>query len=549
MLQQTVDILCVEELNLPDLILNNANLYTQNIDKPHASAVAVRDGRILALGRDEEIQLLSSPHTEQIDLKGCLVLPGLVDAHIHVYEWALLLRGLALENASSLGDVQNQVQKATRQTEPGEWIFGQGWNQDRWSNPELPNCIDLDAVSPNNPVILWRTDLHLAWVNSMALQAAGITSQTPDPEMGIIDKDPSGEPNGILRELAINLVRQVLPPITEHQIDEAMCGAMAKLHQLGITGIHDFRIMGGDNGANALRAWQRLRAARRLNLRAWVLIPGEFIDQAIRLGLQTGFGDQFLRIGPAKFFSDGATGPRTAWMLESFEDGGRGMPLTPMDELAQGIAKADRAGIATAVHAIGDRAVRELLDVYAEVLNTQGDKSARRVPHRMEHVQHSHPEDLQRLGPLGLVASVQPLHITDDMLMVEKACGPRASWAYAYRDLLNAGTVLALGSDCPVASPNPFWGIHAAVTRQRRDGTPAGGWYPSQRLSVAEAVWGYTMGPALASGLEDVSGSITPGKLADLVVLDRDIFKINPSEIADTRVIMTVVDGQIVYQI
>jgi predicted amidohydrolase YtcJ len=327
-----------------------------------------------------------------------------------------------------------------------------------------------------------------------------------------------------------------------------MLRAMAKVHQLGLTGVHDFRIMGGKDGPPALRAWQRLRAADKLNLRAWVLIPGELLDKAIALGVQTGFGDDFLRIGPAKFFSDGATGPRTAWMLEAFSDAGTGLPLTPMSQMAEAISKAHKAGISTAIHAIGDRAVRELLDVYTEVIGGQETRVKLRIPHRIEHVQHSHPDDLKRLGPLGLTASVQPLHLTDDMQMVDKACGSRARWAYAFRDLLDAGTVLALGSDCPVASPNPFWGIHAAVTRQKRDGTPEGGWYPSQKLSVAEAVWGYTMGAAIAAGQENVLGSLTPGKLADMIVLDQDIFEIPSGQIHATKVVMTVFGGRIVYQ-
>jgi len=219
-----------------------------------------------------------------------------------------------------------------------------------------------------------------------------------------------------------------------------------------------------------------------------------------------------------------------------------------MSELAEAIAKAHRAGISTAIHAIGDRAVRELLDVFTEVAGQQGTNIKPRIPHRIEHVQHSHPDDLKRLGPLGLVASVQPLHLTDDIAMIDNACGTRARWAYAFRDLLNAGTVLALGSDCPVASPNPFWGIHAAVTRQKRNGGPEGGWYPSQKLSVAEAVWGYTMGAAIATGQEAVQGSLTPGKLADLIVIDKDIFEIHPEQIYATKVVMTVFDGRIVYQ-
>jgi hypothetical protein len=426
--------------------------------------------------------------------------------------------------------------------------LGQGWNQDGWPDPRLPGRGDLDDLAPANPVILWRTDLHLAWVNSRALQAAGITADTPDPESGIIGRDEAGQPAGILRELAINLVRRVIPPPTADETDTAMRQAITATHRLGLIGVHDMRIMGGEDGPPAFRAWQRLHAARALNLRVWMMLPGERLGEAIALGLRTGFGDDTLRVGGIKLFADGATGPRTAWMLAPFEDAGTGLPLTPMAEIAQLVSRAHQAGISAAVHAIGDRAVRELLDVFTEVLPRLRGADRPLAPHRIEHVQHSHPADLKRLAPLGLVASVQPIHVTDDMAMIERACGERARWAYAFRDLLDAGTVLALGSDCPVASPNPFWGIHAAVTRQRRDGTPTGGWHPAQRLTVAEAVRGYTLGPAHASGQVARQGSLTPGKLADLVVLGRDIFAIPLEEIADTEVWLTVFDGQIVYR-
>jgi predicted amidohydrolase YtcJ len=412
----------------------------------------------------------------------------------------------------------------------------------------LPDRNDLDDLAPDNPVILWRTDLHLAWVNSRALREAGISADTPDPPMGVIDRDQAGQPTGILRELAINLVRDILPKPRAYETDQAMRRAIAQVHRLGLTGVHDMRIMGGEDGPPAFHAWQRLRAKGELKLRAWMMLPSERLSEAIGLGLRTGFGDDCLRVGGIKIFSDGATGPRTAWMLEPFADAESGMPLTPMQKIADLIARAHQAGISTTIHAIGDRAIRELLDVFTEVLHRQQGPGQPLAPHRIEHVQHSHPADLKRLGPLGLVASVQPLHVTDDFAMVDHACGQRGSWAYAFRDLLNAGTVLALGSDCPVASPNPFWGIHAAVTRQRRDGTPAGGWYPAQRMTVAEAVWGYTMGPAQATGQVARQGSLTPGKLADLIALDRDIFAIPAEEIADTQVWLTVFDGQVVYR-
>lgn len=534
---------------MPELLLYNGKLHTQDERYPNASAIYIRDGRIKAVGDDGEILSFANSDTLKIDLEGRGVLPGLVDSHIHFYEWALLMRRLMLEDTTSLDGILERVSNAAKKAGPGAWIIGQGWNQDRWPDPKLPCKADLDRVAPNNPCILWRTDFHMAWVNSAALLAAGIDSATPDPDMGVISKGADGQPNGILQELAINLVRDIMPRQTDEQIDDAMRAAMKKVHQLGLTGVHDFRIMGGDDGPPAWRSFQRLHAADELNVRAWMMIPGELLDEAIALGIQTGFGDEKLRIGGAKYFADGATGPRTAWMLEPFEDAGSGMPLTPMTEMAENIAKAHNAGISATVHAIGDRAIRELLDVYSEVTGAGGDVNKPRVPHRIEHMQHSHPDDLKRLAPMGLAASVQPLHLSDDMDMVDKACGARARWAYAFRDLLDAGTVLALGSDCPVASPNPFWGIHAAVTRQRRDNTPEGGWQPSQKLTIDEAVYGYTMGAAIVTGQENDLGSLTPGKLADIIVLDQDIFEVPPQKIHETKVYMTIFDGRIVHQI
>ena len=533
---------------MPNLILFNGKLHTQDENYLEATAIALRDGQILSVGNDKEIRALAGEKTEKIDLQGKRVLPGFTDSHIHFYEWALLLRGVALEDTKSLAEVQKCVLDAAKRQEAGTWIVGQGWNQDIWDNPITPTKAVLDEISPENPVILWRKDLHLALVNSAALKLAKIDAKTPDPDMGIIQRDNNGEPNGLLNELAINLVRNVMPTPPNDVVDKAMQKTMRRLHKLGITGIHDFRIMGGEGGSHALRAFQRLRRANQLKLRTLVMLPGEFVDEAAKIGLESGFGDAFLRIGGIKLFSDGALGPRTAWMLENFEDGAHtGMPLTPMSEIAEKINVAEKAGIGTAIHAIGDRAIRELLDVYTEVLG-ENKGNAARTKHRMEHVQHSHPDDLGRLASLGLVASVQPLHLTEDMYMVDKSLGKRGRWAYAFRDLLDTGTTLAFGSDCPVVSPNPFLGIQAAVTRQRADGTPSEGWYPSQRLTVAESVFAYTMGAAIAAGTENMQGSLSPGKVADLVVLGDDIFEIPPLEIGKTKVKMTVFNGEIVYQ-
>ena len=562
------------------LFLVNGKLHTQDPAYPHATAVAISGGRIWAVGGDEDVRALAGPDAQLIDLEGRRVLPGLTDSHFHYYDWALGLRRLPLAAADSLADVRARLAQKVAdsrhpsETPPGRWILGQGWNETRWPDPQIPTRADLDDVAPDHPVILWRNDLHLAVVNSLALQEAGVTGDTPDPPEGVIDRDESGQPTGVLRDLAINLVSDVLPPPTEEETAEAMRDGFAILHRLGLTGVHDYRIMGGADGPPAFRAYQRLQADGELALRMWMHIPGERLDEAIALGLRTGFGDDTLRVGHVKLFSDGGQGARTAWMLEPYDDVGHcGIPLTPMEEIAEAVRRADRAGLAVAVHAIGDRANRELLGVFEQVLSADGtDRCGRRhpgdraaaadevhslesrstapplAPHRIEHVQNIHPDDVARFARLGIVASVQPIHVTDDIPMMEKSVGPRSRFAYPFRDMLDAGIVLALGTDCPVANPNPLWNIHAAVTRQTRDGTPAGGWYPEQRMSVAEAVWGHTMGAARVTGREAALGSISPGKLADLIVLDRDIFAIESMEIAQAQVVVTVFNGRIVYQ-
>lgn len=414
----------------------------------------------------------------------------------------------------------------------------------------MPTRADVDAVAPAHPVILWRSDMHLAVVNSLALQTAGITAETAVPGTGVIDHDASGQPTGILRDLAINLASSAIPAASEADTVQAMHEGFGLLHRLGLTGVHDYRIMGGDDGPPAFRAWQRLQADRDLGLRVWMNLPGERLDEAISLGLRTGTGDSYFRVGHMKLFADGSQGARTAWMLERYEDADFGLPLTSPENLSELVRRADEAGLSVAIHAIGDRANREVLDVFEKLSRSESrDITARpAAPHRVEHVQMLQSADVARFARLGIVASVQPLHITDDIPMVEASIGSRAHRAYRFHGLLDAGTILALGSDCPVADPNPFWGIHAAVTRRRRDGTPSQGWYPDQRMTVGEAIWGYTKGPAIACGREADLGSIAPGKLADLVVLDRDILTISPMEIYQAKAVLTVFDGQIVHE-
>jgi predicted amidohydrolase YtcJ len=362
--------------------------------------------------------------------------------------------------------------------------------------------------------------------------------------MGVIDRGPEGRPTGILRDLAMNLVTARIPDPPDSEVAQAFRDGFPCLHRLGLTGVQDQRLMGGLEGAAAFRAWQRLRLEDAVDLRVWVNLPGERLDEIIALGLRTGLGDDYLRVGHCKYFADGAQGVRTAWMLEPYEGTDQlGLPLTPVAQIEADLKRAEAAGLAIAVHAIGDRANEELVALFERVLS--GPPA--RVPHRIEHMQLIRPEALERAARLGVAASVQPMSVTDDIPMMAPTIGPRTRYAHAWRSMLDAGILLAFGSDCPVSDPNPFKGIHAAVTRRRLDGSPAGGWHPEQRLTVAEAVWAYSMGPALVSGRQRHLGSLTPGKLADLLVLDRDIFTVDPMAIAAARPLLTVFDGRIVH--
>ena len=534
-----------------DLVLTNGRFHTQDPGCAGATAVAIRDGRFRVVGSDADARTQAGAGAKVIDLGGRLVLPGLTDCHVHYYDWAMGRRRLMLAGLPSLGRLVEQVAEAARKAAPGAWVVGLGWNETEWTEPRMPLRGDLDRVAPDHPVLLWRSDLHLAVVNSRALELAGIGDHRADPPMGVIDKDPAGRPTGILRDLAINLASQRIPAAPDAEVAQAFKDGFPCMHRIGLTGVQDQRLMGGPEGAPAFRAWQGLRAEQQVDLRVWMNIPSERLTEAIALGLRTGMGDDYLRVGHCKYFSDGAQGSHTAWMLAPYEDADTtGLALTPMEAIEDGLRRAHGAGIAIAVHAIGDRANRELSLAFQRVLGESGSAAVAppRAPHRIEHMQLIRQEDLRRITKLGVASSVQPLSVTDDIPIMEPLIGSRTQYAHAWRSMLDAGLLLAFGSDCPVTDPNPFWGIHAAVTRRKRDGSPRQGWHPEQCLTVAEAVWGYTMGAAVITGREHDQGTISPGKLADLVVVDRDIFSIDPMEIFQAKPALTVFDGRVVYE-
>jgi predicted amidohydrolase YtcJ len=525
-----------------DLVLYHGDIHTMDAAMPCAAAIAIASNQVLAVGSDKDMQSLLPPGGQVVDLLGRTVVPGFTDCHLHFMSYGLSLKQIDLAHVPTLEEALARVATRAAETPAGHWLLGRGWDHSLWEGGAFPSRQDLDRVAPEHPVFLRRKCGHAGWANSRALELAGITAQTPDPPGGAIDRDPAtGQPTGILKENAMDLVGCLLEEPSVNEAVEAIKVAMTQAHRLGLVGVHTME------GATAFRTCQQLRAAGELKLRVLMQIPEDNLDGAIQAGLQTGLGDQRLRIGGVKIFADGALGARTAYMLEPFEgeSDNCGIAVATAEHLRQVVGKASRAGIAVFIHAIGDRANREVLDAI-EASRQAGDGPHLR--HRIEHAQILHPDDLSRLARLGVVASMQPIHATQDMLLADAHWGARSAGAYAFRSLLDTGAVLAFGSDSPVEDLDMMKGIHAAVTRRRADGSPGSeGWYPEQRLSVAEAVHAYTAGAAYASGEEAIKGTLSPGKLADLVVLSQDIFTIDPMAILETEVVATMFDGEFVY--
>lgn len=533
------------------MILTADRIYTLDPQRPTVEALVIVDGEIIAAGETERLRREFSCHwREHVD---GAVIPGLTDAHLHLQQYALNLQKVDCETPTLRACLERIAARAA-QTPSGAWLLGHGWNQNLWPDAPpggFPAAADLDAVAPRNPVYLTAKSLHAAWASSAALREAGITAQTPDPAGGRITRDEHGAPTGILFENAMPLVSRAIPAPGTDEIAAALRRAQETLWEMGITGVHDF------DRQDCFTALQSLHAAGELRLRVLKSLPIEAMEHAIALGLRSGFGDDFLRIGGLKAFADGALGPHTAAMLAPYENepGNRGMLLLDAEELVELGRRAVANGLSLAVHAIGDRANHEVLNAFERLLKDRGRRTGdgaqsptasrpSSLRHRIEHVQLIHPEDAPRLARLGIAASMQPIHAVSDMQMADDFWGERAANAYGWRTQLEHGAVLAFGSDAPVESPNPFWGLHAAVTRQRADGTPKGGWYPEQRLSRREALVAYTQGPAFIAGMEDRLGKLAPGYLADLLVLAADPFEVDPAALREMRPQKVMVGGE-----
>ncbi|GAB4421356.1 MAG: amidohydrolase [Anaerolineales bacterium] len=522
-------------------LLYNARIYTFDENQPLASALVIDRKHILALGESDALRVEFSSAKSQ-DMQGGIILPGLTDAHLHLQHYALSLQKVDCET-NTLAECLRRIAERANKTPPGEWILGHGWNQNNWDG--WPSKADLDKIAPNNPVYLTAKSLHAGWANSAALKLANITANTPHPENGQIQHDAHGQPTGILLETAMELVGNIVPEPPVDTLAEAIEQAQPSLWRLGLTGVHDF-----DRRA-CFMALQHLHANGRLKLRVNKSVPIELLPQANELGLRTGFGDDTLWIGSVKAFMDGALGPHTAAMIQPYEDDPANKGILNMDaeELFEQGRLAAEVGLSMAVHAIGDRANHEVLNAFEQLRRFERDHSMPPLRHRIEHVQILHPDDLGRLAALDIIASMQPIHATSDMIMADEYWGERTKYAYAWKTQLEAGARLAFGSDAPVESPNPFWGIHAAITRQRGDGFPnPGGWHPEQRLSMQAAIAGFTTDAAYTAGKEHKLGKLASGYLADLIVLEDDLFDMPPSKVRDLRPQATMLGGEWVFQ-
>lgn len=528
-----------------DTIIVNAVVHTMDKTQPMAEAVAIYGNRIIAVGSMKDIKKLAGPTTRTIDAKQRLLLPGFNDAHTHFMSGGFQLSSVDLRDANSPQEFAARIKTFGEKLPKGRWITGGDWDHERWADAKLPAKELIDSFTSDTPVFVSRLDGHMALANSLALKLAGVTRQTPDPPGGVIVRDKSGEPTGVLKDAAQSFVWKVIP---EASFDEKLAAARAASNyaaKLGVTSIQDVSA-GTDVGI-----YQSLLDRGELKTRIYAVAPLPQWERLARTGVRAHFGSEMLRVGGLKGFSDGSLGSTTALFYEPYRDdpstSGIGSDeMYPEGEMLKRVTEADRAGLQVMIHAIGDRANDLILGIYEQVERENGKRDRR---FRIEHAQHLRPQDIPRFARDGVIASMQPYHAIDDGRWAEKRIGKeRAKTTYAFRSLLDAGATLAFGTDWTVAPLNPILTIYAAVTRRTIDGKNSKGWVPEQKISVEETVRAYTVGSAYAEFQENAKGTITTGKLADLVLLSRDIFKIDPKEIENVKVVLTMVDGRVVYE-
>lgn len=522
-----------------DQLVRGGKVYTRADPSSRVEALALGGSTVIGAGDSVDLEGLVGPHTDVVDLEGRTVLPGLTDAHIHLEKYA---RDQDLLNCGTadLDTCLQRIQSRADELPEGTWIEGHGWDQTQWGR--WPNTDMLDRVAPAHPVYLTARSLHAAAANTAALRASGISDDVKDPPDGRFQRTPDGRLTGVLFEGAMTLVSQTIPVPSTTQMTHMITAAQERLWRLGLTGIHDF------DGRACFSALQTLHAEGRLGLRTVKNLLVKYLKPASQIGLRSGFGDDMLRMGNVKVFADGALGPRTAAMLEPYIDDpdNYGMLLLDQEELLEISLDAVRAGWPMTIHAIGDQANHHVLNAF-EALRTVCHQEGLRwsARHRIEHVQLLKPEDVGRLADLQVVASMQPIHATSDRAMAIAGWGEeRVENAYGWGSLLESGTALVFGSDAPVESPNPFWGLHAAVNRTAPDAaTNSAAWTPHQRIDLQSALKAYTEGPAALAGHSRPSGQLTKGALADLIVLDEDPFELSPGSLGSVKPVGTMVNG------
>jgi predicted amidohydrolase YtcJ len=528
-----------------DTIIINAVVHTMDQSQPTAEAVAIYANRIVAVGSSKDIKKLAGPNTRTIDAKKRLLLPGFNDAHTHFLSGGFQLSSVDLRDASSPQEFASRIKAFAAKLPKGRWVTGGDWDHERWPDAKLPTKELIDSFTSDTPVFVSRLDGHMALANSLALRLAGVTRQTLDPPGGVIVRDKNGEPTGILKDAAQSFVWKVVSPST---FDEKLAAAKAATDyaaSLGVTSVQDMSA-GTDVGV-----YQTLLDRDELKTRIYAVAPLPEWERLARTGVRAHFGSEMLRVGGLKGFADGSLGSTTALFYEPYRDdpatsGIAGDEMYPEGAMLQRVRDADRAGLQILIHAIGDRANDLILSIYEQVERENGKRDRR---FRIEHAQHLRPQDISRFARDQVIASMQPYHAIDDGRWAEKRIGKeRAKTTYAFRSLLDSGATLAFGTDWTVAPLNPLLTVYAAVTRRTIDGKNSKGWVPEQKISVEETVRAYTAGSAYAEFQENVKGTITAGKLADLVLLSRDIFKIDPKEIENVKVMLTMVDGRVVYE-
>jgi predicted amidohydrolase YtcJ len=529
-----------------DLIYIEAKIWTGVPASPFAEAIAIADNKILAVGSNKEILEMKGTQTRVQALQGALVMPGFIDNHTHFLEGGFQLMSIDLRPARDEREFQKLLKEKARELPAGKWITGGNWDHESWLGARLPTRNLIDAITPKHPVFIRRLDGHMGLANSLALRLAGVTVSTPVPPGGEIVKDPgTGEPTGILKDAAMEMVERIIPPHSSEEEDMAFSLAMKEAARLGVTSVQD---------VTSWKSWEvfhRADQARRLTLRFYCRTPLSQWEMQRELIKSKGAGDDWIKLGGLKAFMDGSLGSTTAYFFDPYLDapataGLLADDLIPEEAFKKRIQAADQAGLQLSIHAIGDRANHLLLDYY-QLLTQQAQPRDRR--HRIEHAQHLAAADIPRFAALGVIASMQPAHLIDDGRWAEKRLGPvRVKGSYVFNSLLKNQAVVCFGTDWPIAPLNPLNGIYAAVTRRTEDDKHPAGWIPEEKISLEEALRCYTQRSAFASYEEKIKGTLEPGKLADLIVLDRDLFNLPPEKIREAKVLCTIVNGKVVFR-